>query len=102
MEKCSHPNIIGYRHSWLETGKIALLGAQTTCLFVLMDYANQGSLEAYVKQHTLSESDIWNCKKLSPNPLTQVFVDVLHGLDYLHSHDIVHRDIKVSDTRQSC
>ena len=43
-----HPNIICYRHSWLEIYKSATFGPEIPCLFILMDYANGGNLESYV------------------------------------------------------
>lgn len=36
----SHPNIISYRHSWLERDRVADVGPEVTCAFILMDWAD--------------------------------------------------------------
>eukprot|EP00475_Leptophrys_vorax_P027089 TRINITY_DN3859_c0_g2_i1.p1 TRINITY_DN3859_c0_g2~~TRINITY_DN3859_c0_g2_i1.p1 ORF type:complete len:771 (-),score=140.76 TRINITY_DN3859_c0_g2_i1:1121-3289(-) len=86
LERVHHPNIIAYRHTWLEFAKIADFGPLSPCLFLLMEYANGGNLDDYIEmanQYPLDESDIW-----------KVFVDILQGLRHLHHAGVVHRDIK--------
>jgi len=85
LESLNHTNIIGYKHSWLEEGKITenSFGPTIPCLFILMEYANYGNLESYIEKNILSEDEIW-----------KFFTDILMGLNYLHSSDIIHRDLK--------
>lgn len=44
----NHPNIIGYKHSWLEMDTLADFGPQVPCLNILMEYVDGGDLETYV------------------------------------------------------
>uniref|UniRef100_A0A6B2L3U0 non-specific serine/threonine protein kinase n=1 Tax=Arcella intermedia TaxID=1963864 RepID=A0A6B2L3U0_9EUKA len=80
-----HPNIIGYKHSWLEMDQTADFGPKVPCLFILMEYANGGNLEDFVfsRREGLLDTEIWI-----------FFLDLLFGIDYLHSMGIIHRDIK--------
>lgn len=86
LEKVHHANIVAYRHTWVETAKLADFGPKSTCLFILMEYANAGSLDSvleYAKNHVIDESQIW-----------WLFSELLQGLHYLAHHGIVHRDLK--------
>ncbi|KAF2069935.1 hypothetical protein CYY_008744 [Polysphondylium violaceum] len=80
-----HRNIINYKHSWLEYDQPADFGPKIPCLYILMEYANNGNLQDFMmeKGGMLSENEIWS-----------FFIDLCHGLGYLHHAGIVHRDIK--------
>lgn len=81
-----HPNIINYQHSWLEQASVADFGPTIPCLFILMEYANGGSLADLIwgkKKRSLSEQEIWS-----------YFVDICRGLNHLHHCGIIHRDMK--------
>eukprot|EP01117_Protostelium_nocturnum_P014426 TRINITY_DN5486_c0_g1_i1.p1 TRINITY_DN5486_c0_g1~~TRINITY_DN5486_c0_g1_i1.p1 ORF type:complete len:673 (+),score=174.37 TRINITY_DN5486_c0_g1_i1:137-2155(+) len=82
-----HPNIVNYQHSWLEYGRVADFGPKIPCLFILMEYANGGSLADI----------IWNPRNRKGIPeetIWQYFIDICEGLNYLHQCGIIHRDIK--------
>ncbi|KAJ3091995.1 putative serine/threonine-protein kinase iks1 [Quaeritorhiza haematococci] len=49
LEKLRHPNIIEYKHAWLELHQLTLFGPTIPCLFILMEQANGGNLEEYVQ-----------------------------------------------------
>jgi serine/threonine protein kinase len=84
---CKHPNIINYKHAWLECDQIADFGPPVPCLYILMEFANGGNLWDYVLQHSpLSETLVWS-----------FFVDIVLGLDCLHALDIVHHDLKAQN-----
>jgi serine/threonine protein kinase len=48
LETLRHPNIISYHHSWLETCRFSSFGPPVPTLFVLMQYAEAGSLDDYI------------------------------------------------------
>jgi len=49
LEKLRNPNIIEYKHAWLEEHTLSLFGPKVPCLFILMERANGGNLEEYVQ-----------------------------------------------------
>ncbi|KAM3588835.1 putative serine/threonine-protein kinase iks1 [Umbelopsis sp. WA50703] len=49
MEQLRHPNIVNYKHSWLEYHRFSDFGPKVPCLFILMECANGGNLEEYVE-----------------------------------------------------
>ena len=78
LKKVSHKNIIKYYSSFLEKN----------ILYIIMEYAELGDLYSLIKHYKkhskfFSELDLW-----------KISSEILSGLDYLHSHNIIHRDIK--------
>lgn len=67
--------IIKYYDSFLERGK----------LYIITEYAGNGNLHDYIKKQKqrLHEDLIW-----------KLFVQILLGLNHMHSRKILHRDIK--------
>eukprot|EP00122_Pirum_gemmata_P003509 Pgem_evm1s3170 len=53
LEKLHHPNIVDYKHTWLENHRVVDVGPIIPCLFVLIEYANGGNLAQYItrKEH---------------------------------------------------
>ncbi|OLY84872.1 putative serine/threonine-protein kinase iksA [Smittium mucronatum] len=49
LESLSHPNIIDYKHSWLELHQLTTFGPPVPCLFILMELANGGNLQEYME-----------------------------------------------------
>ncbi|KAF9412154.1 hypothetical protein BGZ94_001125 [Podila epigama] len=49
LERLHHPNIVGYKHAWLENHQLHKFGPEVTCLFILMECANGGNLEEYIE-----------------------------------------------------
>jgi len=49
LEKLRNPNIIEYKHAWLEEHTLSSFGPKVPCLFILMERANGGNLEEYVQ-----------------------------------------------------
>ncbi|KAI8908956.1 kinase-like domain-containing protein [Gorgonomyces haynaldii] len=49
LERLRHPNIIEYKHAWLENRKLHTFGPEVPCLFILMELANGGNLEEYIQ-----------------------------------------------------
>jgi serine/threonine protein kinase len=75
----------------LEYDQIADFGPKVPCLFILMEYANSGSLETYIEEcrkrrQYIPEAKVW-----------KFFIDLCKGLGYLHHCGIIHRDLKPSN-----
>lgn len=78
LKQLSHPNIICYYTSFIEA----------ECLYILMEYAAQGDLHAMIRKmkyrrKQFEEEEIWRFAR-----------ELGQGLQYLHSKNIIHRDIK--------
>ena len=78
LKKLSHPNIIRYYSSFIEF----------ECLYILMKFAAGGDLHSMLRRmrnqkRYLSEREVWRYAH-----------EIGLGLSYLHSHNIIHRDIK--------
>ncbi|CCW64368.1 unnamed protein product [Phytomonas sp. EM1] len=80
-----HPNVVEYNHSWIETAQLADFGPPVRCLFILMEYATEGSLDAYMERHgtALSTLAVW-----------YFFLSAVAGTTHLHRKNILHRDLK--------
>ncbi|KAI9478893.1 MAG: hypothetical protein EXX96DRAFT_483092 [Benjaminiella poitrasii] len=50
LERLRHPNVVSYKHSWLEYCRLTPFGPEVPCLFILMECANGGNLEEYFEQ----------------------------------------------------
>jgi protein-serine/threonine kinase len=82
----THPNIVSYKHSWLEMNRANELCPYVPYLFVLMSYCDSGSLEDLVESCSLTDPTIWS-----------LFLDTTKGLEHLHRNYILHRDLKLSN-----
>lgn len=71
-----HDNIVAQYRAWQEGGHF----------YIQMDYCDGGSLQQYLQSentHRISENDIW-----------KVVLDIAGGLQFLHSNNVLHLDIK--------
>ena len=73
MRAPRHPNIVNYIDSFLYTNE----------LWVVMEYMEGGSLTDVVTANLMSEGQIAAVSK-----------EICQGLEHLHRHGIIHRDIK--------
>jgi protein-serine/threonine kinase len=80
-----HPNIVSYKHSWLEMHRANEMCPFVPYLFILMSFCDKGSLEDYTDV-VLDDQNIWG-----------LFLDIVFGLQYLHRHFVLHRDLKPSN-----
>ena len=78
-----HPNLIKYFDSFsMEYHNVS--GEMDEMQIGVMEYANGGDLGAFMKVNS-SKKDV----RLRP-----ILIGILEGLDFLHQHKIIHRDIK--------
>ncbi|KAG5477557.1 hypothetical protein CUR178_05262 [Leishmania enriettii] len=80
-----HPNVVEYKHSWVEEAQLADFGPPVRCLFILMEYASAGSLDTYLDRYgsNLSTLAVW-----------YFFLSSVAGTAHLHEKHILHRDLK--------
>ncbi|KAG0243201.1 putative serine/threonine-protein kinase iks1 [Mortierella sp. GBA43] len=58
LERLHHPNIVSYKHAWLENHQLHKFGPEVTCLFILMECANGGNLEEYIEHPPIDLSSM--------------------------------------------
>ncbi|CAO3615292.1 unnamed protein product [Cunninghamella blakesleeana] len=63
LERLHHPNIVSYKHSWLEYDRLTSFGPKVPCLFILMECANGGNLEEYLEPEITTEDQQTEIKK---------------------------------------
>eukprot|EP00199_Chlamydomonas_sp_CCMP681_P000941 CAMPEP_0119104632 /NCGR_PEP_ID=MMETSP1180-20130426/2800_1 /TAXON_ID=3052 ORGANISM="Chlamydomonas cf sp, Strain CCMP681" /NCGR_SAMPLE_ID=MMETSP1180 /ASSEMBLY_ACC=CAM_ASM_000741 /LENGTH=504 /DNA_ID=CAMNT_0007089451 /DNA_START=36 /DNA_END=1546 /DNA_ORIENTATION=+ len=71
--------IIKYYDSFLERGK----------LYIITEYASNGNLHDYIKKHREVTK-----QRLPEDLIWKLFIQILMGLNHMHTRKILHRDIK--------
>ncbi|KAI0006617.1 kinase-like protein [Xylariaceae sp. FL0662B] len=119
LAKLSHPNLVSYRHVWLEDVKLNRFGPSVACAFILQQYCNHGDLLRYVigdqprqvTKEQLKAQMRRRSKGASERPhdllasqrglpfeeIYSLFKDITSGLAYLHKSNYIHRDLKPSN-----
>ncbi|GAA6012802.1 hypothetical protein JCM10207_005365 [Rhodosporidiobolus poonsookiae] len=123
LESLSHHNIISYHHAWLDSSQPSSFSPPVPTLHVLMAFANGGSLQDFVHQRgggapdneemTTRERRKERFKQrrkgalggdtgkavhlLRVEDLLELFKDVVVGLSFLHSRNILHLDLKAEN-----
>jgi serine/threonine protein kinase len=77
MKACTHGNIVKYAASYL---------VEDTCLWVVMEYMDGGCLTEILEQ--------FENVRMTEAQIAYVSIEVLRGLQYIHQHRRIHRDIK--------
>ncbi|KAH0788611.1 CAMK family protein kinase [Histomonas meleagridis] len=78
LSRMSHPNVIMYIDSFFD---------QQGDFYIVQEYADGKDLQKYLKTH----------HELSEKQVLQIFTQLILGLDYIHSQNILHRDIKTAN-----
>lgn len=119
LAKLSHPNLVSYRHAWLEDVKLNRFGPSVACAFILQQYCNGGDLLHHVigdipKEATKEElkaqmrrrskgqaerpTGLFPAQRRLPfEEIYSLFKDITSGLAYLHGANYIHRDLKPSN-----
>eukprot|EP00434_Breviolum_minutum_P002541 symbB.v1.2.002250.t1/scaffold92.1/size545918/7 len=91
FERLHHPNIVEYKHSWLELSRRSEFCPFVPFLFILMQYCNGGSLAEMIWH----DGNLMTPKEpLSTEQTWHFLLDILLGLQHLHRQGILHRDLK--------
>lgn len=119
LAKLSHPNLVSYRHVWLEDVGLTRFGPSVACAFILQQYCNGGDLHQYLvggapREATKEElkaqmrrrskgqldppTDLFSGnRQLSFDEIYSLFKDITSGVAYLHAANYIHRDLKPSN-----
>lgn len=135
MEELVHPNVIHYKHAWVEMAQTSAFTPPVPTLFVLMMAANGGSLADWIAARageasagdamgghetmvSMKSARVERLKNefrqrradamrtdagvssrigvhfLKEEEVVQLMMDIVRGLAFLHSHDVLHLDLK--------
>ncbi|KAJ8606278.1 hypothetical protein CTAYLR_010324 [Chrysophaeum taylorii] len=83
LKRLNHPNIVGYRDSFLAKNKESLC--------IVMQFADGGDLAAQIKQAAKQR------KLFGESKILHWFVQMALGLHYMHSNRVLHRDLKTQN-----
>ncbi|CZT12764.1 probable interferon-induced [Rhynchosporium graminicola] len=119
LQGLSHPNLVSYRHVWLEDVRLHRFGPSVPCAFILQQYCNSGDLLHYIigpapevrsvkeqlkeqmrrrsRGHSERPDLRYSQRKLSFEEIYSFFKDITSGLAHLHASNYIHRDLKPSN-----
>lgn len=119
LAKLSHPNLVSYRHVWLEDVQLSRFSPTVACAFILQQYCNGGDLwkkvvgkipeeatkeelKAQMRRRSKGQLErpinLWAAQsQLQPEDIYSYFRDITAGLAYLHAANYIHRDLKPSN-----
>jgi serine/threonine protein kinase len=119
LQGLSHPNLVSYRHVWLEDVQLNRFSPSVPCAFILQQYCNSGDLHQYIigptpalkspkeqlkeqmRRRSRGQSDRPDIRsmqrKLSFEEIYSFFKDITSGLSHLHNANYIHRDLKPSN-----
>ncbi|POM62013.1 NEK protein Kinase [Phytophthora palmivora] len=81
----AHPNVVGFREAfWAESTE-----ADAQILVLVLEYADDEDLEQYLRSNGSSP--------IREEEARQVFIQLVRGVNHLHSHRVMHRDLKCSN-----
>ncbi|CUG88848.1 protein kinase, putative [Bodo saltans] len=78
LKRLDHPNIIGCFSSWEDP--------QRRCVVFVSELMTSGTLSEFIGQQSR--------KRLKRHAIERYGAQILRGLEHLHAHDVIHRDLK--------
>ena len=119
LQNLSHPNLVSYRHVWLEDVQITNFGPSVPCAFILQQFANEGDLHRFMyrgvkrddhdsieqrkqrirrmSKHEAEPPGMSGPRRLHFDEIYAFFMDIVSGLNHLHTNGYIHRDLKASN-----
>jgi len=89
LRRLHHPNIVRHEESWRHRSINQFEFEEA--LVNVMEYCAGGDLRAWLQAHS-KHGDI-----LMEGQILGLFIQMLHGLQYIHSQNVLHRDLKTSN-----
>lgn len=88
FQDLKHENIVRYCRHWTEEVEALCLSTFQDEIepyfYIQMEYGSQGSLAEFIQSG----------RKIELGFIATVLKDLLHGLNYIHQKELVHRDMK--------
>lgn len=118
LTNLTHPNLVQYKHVWLEDYQISSFGPSVPCAFILQQYCNGGDLHDYIldsakvkvtteqmkdrlrrrsKGQIDTPDDPLGPRRMHFDEIFSFFKDITAGLHHLHVNNYIHRDLKPSN-----
>ncbi|NXM05591.1 E2AK2 kinase, partial [Tyrannus savana] len=92
LARLTHENIVRYHWSWTGHDRIsnsaASLNSDKTilCLFIQMEFCEKGTLEKWIMENREDK----RYHEMAQNK----FLQIMKGVEYIHSEKLIHRDLK--------
>ncbi|XP_049687375.1 interferon-induced, double-stranded RNA-activated protein kinase isoform X1 [Accipiter gentilis] len=92
LARLDHENIVRYYCSWKGYDHVTYSDSrqksnkEITCLFIQMELCEQGPLENWIEKNRLDRK----YHEMAQNK----FLQILKGVKYIHSKELIHRDLK--------
>ncbi|KAG8583604.1 hypothetical protein GDO81_008482 [Engystomops pustulosus] len=88
LARLQHNNIVRYYHSWagedIFTDNSSSGRHKVESLFIQMEWCANGTLESWIKK----------MKSVDKGKSLHIFRQIINGVEYIHSKNLIHRDLK--------